>query len=90
MKQKPQPNAHPNKNCWTVYDWRFCGDAPTEKYYFKIGTLTSTCILLGASGTGKEVVARLIHDLSPRRDELCTSKLWRNTIRANGVRVLWS
>ena len=39
-----------------------------KKTILKLARSQAPVFLSGASGTGKEVVARLIHDLSPRRD----------------------
>jgi DNA-binding NtrC family response regulator len=38
-----------------------------KKLIYKIAPLDSTVLILGETGTGKEVVARMIHSLSPQR-----------------------
>ncbi len=49
------------------------GDHPKIKEVYrivnKIAPTCSTVLIYGESGTGKELVARAIHDLSPRRDQ---------------------
>ena len=39
----------------------------------QVATTDSTVLILGETGTGKELVARAIHQLSPRRDHLLVS-----------------
>ena len=55
-----------------ILDERLIGDSavmhPLKNTILKLARSQAPVFLSGASGTGKEVVARLIHDLSPRRD----------------------
>lgn len=55
-----------------LLDSRLIGDTPImhslKNTILKLARSQAPVFLSGASGTGKEVVARLIHDLSPRRD----------------------
>ena len=55
-----------------MLDSRLIGDSavmhPLKNTILKLARSQAPVFLSGASGTGKEVVARLIHDLSPRRD----------------------
>lgn len=48
------------------------GDSPALKRVLKqvesVGPTNATVLILGETGTGKELIARAIHDLSPRRD----------------------
>ncbi|HSP84738.1 MAG TPA: sigma-54 dependent transcriptional regulator [Psychrobacter sp.] len=55
-----------------MLDERLIGNSavmqPLKSTILKLARSQAPVFLSGASGTGKEVVARLIHDLSPRRD----------------------
>lgn len=55
-----------------LLDSRLIGDSavmhPLKNTILKLARSQAPVFLSGASGTGKEVVAQLIHDLSPRRD----------------------
>ncbi|MBH0007027.1 sigma-54-dependent transcriptional regulator [Psychrobacter sp. SWN149] len=55
-----------------MLDTRLIGNSavmhPLKNTILKLARSQAPVFLSGASGTGKEVVARLIHDLSPRRD----------------------
>ncbi|MBF0658567.1 sigma-54-dependent Fis family transcriptional regulator [Psychrobacter sp. NG25] len=63
------PESSPEQK---MLDSRLIGNSavmhPLKKTILKLARSQAPVFLSGASGTGKEVVARLIHDLSPRRD----------------------
>ncbi len=66
---KATPECSPEQK---MLDSRLIGDSavmhPLKNTILKLARSQAPVFLSGASGTGKEVVARLIHDLSPRRD----------------------
>ena len=66
---KSTPERSPEQQ---MLDSRLIGDSavmhPLKSTIFKLARSQAPVLLSGASGTGKEVDARLIHDLSPRRD----------------------
>lgn len=63
------PESSPEQK---MLDSRLIGNSavmhPLKKTILKLARSQAPVFLSGASGTGKEVVAKLIHDLSPRRD----------------------
>ncbi|MGO2998341.1 sigma-54 dependent transcriptional regulator [Psychrobacter sp.] len=66
---KATPESSPEQK---MLDTRLIGNSavmhPLKNTILKLARSQAPVFLSGASGTGKEVVARLIHDLSPRRD----------------------
>lgn len=66
---KSTPERSPEQQ---MLDSRLIGHSavmhPLKNTILKLARSQAPVFLSGASGTGKEVVARLIHDLSPRRD----------------------
>ncbi len=66
---KSTPQRSPEQQ---MLDDRLIGNSavihPLKNTILKLARSQAPVFLSGASGTGKEVVARLIHDLSPRRD----------------------
>ncbi|MGO1249698.1 sigma-54-dependent transcriptional regulator [Psychrobacter sp.] len=66
---KATPEHSPEQK---MLDSRLIGNSaimqPLKKTILKLARSQAPVFLSGASGTGKEVVAKLIHDLSPRRD----------------------
>ena len=72
LKVIHQDNAAKSTPEQQMLDSRLIGDSavmhPLKSTILKLARSQAPVFLSGASGTGKEVVARLIHDLSPRRD----------------------
>jgi DNA-binding NtrC family response regulator len=58
-------------------DRSFIGDSEPMKHVFatirKVAPTTSTVLVRGETGTGKELVARALHDASPRKSEAFVS-----------------
>lgn len=72
IRQAPETAVEQKSPEQTLLDERLIGDSEVmgqlKRTILKLARSQAPVFLSGASGTGKEVVARLIHDLSPRRD----------------------
>ncbi|MFW5827262.1 MAG: sigma 54-interacting transcriptional regulator [Alkalispirochaeta sp.] len=65
-------SAAPTADAWTVQSPTIIGRSPATEAMIarmeKVAPYSETVLVTGESGTGKELVARHIHNLSPRRD----------------------
>lgn len=72
IRQDPEIAVQQKSPEQSMLDERLIGSsevmAQLKRTILKLARSQAPVFLSGASGTGKEVVARLIHDLSPRRD----------------------
>lgn len=72
IRQDPKMTVQQKNPEQSLLDERLIGDSlvmqQLKATILKLARSQAPVFLSGASGTGKEVVARLIHDLSPRRD----------------------
>ena len=69
-KRAFEPEARPDKiSCETT----LVGQSPAMRKVFsiieRVAPTNASVLITGATGTGKELAARAIHDLSPRRDK---------------------
>lgn len=74
-KQLEVENDYLKEQIKTIYNFSdIIGDGPEmQKVYHLMSLVTasnSTVLLLGETGTGKELIARAIHNTSPRKDKL--------------------
>jgi formate hydrogenlyase transcriptional activator len=73
--QLEEENSYLLKEIGGAHDFKeLIGSAPAMQEVFhlisRVADSRSTVILLGETGTGKELIARAIHDDSPRRDKM--------------------
>jgi DNA-binding NtrC family response regulator len=85
-RDTPQSSLHPKAlNAAPVDGWKvvqsplpgMIGQSPAMQSLYRMARLvaprTTTVLILGATGTGKELVARAIHGLSPRAHRACVT-----------------
>ncbi|MBP2831818.1 sigma 54-interacting transcriptional regulator [Aquimarina sp. U1-2] len=73
--QLRQERAYLEKEVVQQYDFeKMVGNSPAMQTIFKniseVATLDATVLLLGETGTGKELIARALHDKSKRKDHI--------------------
>ena len=73
--QLEEQNVYLRDEIKTTHDFgNIVGDSPAMRYVRaaieQVAATDSTVLILGETGTGKELVARAIHDLSPRHEHL--------------------
>ncbi|HEY4064414.1 MAG TPA: sigma 54-interacting transcriptional regulator [Puia sp.] len=74
-KQLEVENDYLKEQIRTIYDFsEIVGNGPAMQEVYRLISVVadsnSTVLVLGETGTGKELVARAVHNASPRRDKL--------------------
>lgn len=69
------------------------GNSPALKHVLElvetVASSDSTVLLLGETGTGKELIARAIHDRSRRKDRTFVKLMRCHSYRPAGERIVW-
>ncbi|KGO88673.1 Fis family transcriptional regulator [Flavobacterium rivuli WB 3.3-2 = DSM 21788] len=74
-QQLEQENVYLKEQIKTIYNFtEIIGNGPQMQKVYQLMSLVaesnSTVLILGETGTGKELIARAIHNASPRKDKL--------------------
>lgn len=74
-QQLEHENVYLKEQIKTIYNFsEIIGDGPQMQKVYQLMTMVaesnSTVLILGETGTGKELIARAIHNASPRKDNL--------------------